>query len=193
MEFKIGNYKEYYWFESHQINLTDIIKKLPELLIGKFLIISHFDGGKFIPNKNEINIGWKNENGMTYAEKITKQVLKMNIYDNYDQWILMNERTQITGIKDYVNYDYFSLIDWQIEKQSLNDEDDLNFINQYEKDRVRLKNEFWKEIEILNPLNFISDGSKFIFVTKEPSEMEILISTVANNGSSQITGNLEKV
>ncbi len=180
MEFNTGNYKEYYWFECHEINLTDFIKKTPELLIGKYLIITHFDGGKFIPNKNEINVGWKNKNGITYADKITKRILKMNIYDNYDQWILMAEKTKINDISDFVNYDYFSLIDWKSERKTLKNVDDANFINQFENEREMLKEKFWNEIESIKPTTFISDGAKFIYVTDNQSEIIKLKSTVAN-------------
>jgi hypothetical protein len=180
MAFNTGNYKEYYWFESHEINLNSLIRKTPELLIGKYLIITHFDGGNFVPNENEVNIGWENENGITYADKVTKRILKMNIYDNYDQWILMAEKIKINKISDFVNHDYFSLIDWKNENKNLKNVDDSNFINQFENERKILKEKFWNEIEKIKLTTFISDGAKFIYVTDNQSEIIKLESTVAN-------------
>ena len=181
MEFNTGKFNGYYWFESHQMNIINFIKLLPELLIGKYLIISHFDGGEFTPNAKELKAGFKKVNGITYTDKITEPILALNIYDNYDQWILMEERTEIKEISDFVNYSGFSLIDWDVEKQHLKNVDDSNFIKRFEIERKILKEKFWKEIDNIKPINFISDGGKFIYVTNKHSEINQLIGTVANN------------
>ena len=185
MIFETGEYKEYYWIETHLISISDLIKHQPDLFLGKFLIISHFDGGIFKPNDKETKRNWKLIDGLTYTEFISKDTFDYAICDNYDQWILMNQPTKIDKVDNFVNYGYFSLIDWTIKINDLTSEDDINFINDYSESRLQLLTRFWNQIEIIAPTNFISDGSKMIFVSKIKNEIDLVKSTIANNAYSK--------
>lgn len=174
MKLNSGQYQDFYWIETNEINLTDLVLKLPELFLGKYLIIISFDGGTYTIKNEELSSGWKYLNGMTYTEIITKRTLHRKLSDNHDQWVLLENNRIIDTMINFVNYTYFSLIDWDKEINYLEDEDDQNFIKRFEKERSKLRERFWEQINIINPLTFISDGSKLIFVTKDEKEIELI-------------------
>lgn len=160
MKYNKGNYNEFFWVETHEITLGDLIKDLPELFLQKYLVNLFFDGS---PKKIE------------FSDAIDEVTLGKLSTDNYDQWILIKEPVQVINATDYVNFTYFSLVDWEKEIDYLQDLDERNFIKQYQDDREKFKDQFWKEISEINPANFISDGSKLIFVSKDKTEVEKII------------------
>ena len=160
MEFNTGNFKQFYWLETSDLTLGQIVSKLPELLIGKYLVSLYFDGSPKETNIQEI----KDLNS-----------LRQLPISNFDQWLLTKEEKNQFNFTDFVNYIYFSLIDWDSEIETLTDQDEIDFIKQYRTDRKNLKEKFWQELEEIDPINFISDGSKLIFVSKSQDEIKKII------------------
>lgn len=170
-----GEHQNFHWLESNLINLREIISILPEIFVGKFLMITHFDGHSYQLNNIDENRGWKKINNLTYTELISQNTLKMNICDNYDQWVLLRQFRQIDPVDAFVNFEYFSLIDWDMEATYLKDDDEKRFINNYQEKRSRVLMNFWDQIKIINPETFVSDGSKFIYVTRYQDEIEKIL------------------
>ena len=165
MEYNTGNFNGFYWFETSKMTIGSLIKQLPELFLNKYLVSMYQDGS---PKR------------LKKAEVICLQTLKRLSTDTHDQWVLTIDEQEAINFIDFVNFTYFSLIDWNTEIDSLQDVDDKKFIEMFLIDRLKLKEQFWSELEVVNPYNFISDGSKLIFVTKDKSEVEKIINTIAN-------------
>lgn len=165
MEYNTGSHKGFFWFETHEISLGQLVEELPELFLQKYLISLYFDGAPI---------------GLESVEVIDSRALDEIPTDNHDQWLLAKEKLQLSNATDFVNFTYFSLVDWDLEISSLQNEDDRKFIVLYSDERKKLKEQFWKEIEEINPFNFISHGSKLIFVTRDKDEVEKIRNTFAN-------------
>ncbi len=165
MEYNTGSHNGFFWFETHEISLGQLIAELPEIFLQKYLISLYFDGAPVELESIYIN---------------DSRVLDKIQTDNYDQLILLKEKLQISKATDFVNFTYFSLVDWETEINTLQDEEDRKFIQLYFRERKKLKEQFWKELEVINPFNFISDGSKLIYVTKDKVEVEKIVTTFTN-------------
>ncbi|MFD0962572.1 hypothetical protein [Pseudofulvibacter geojedonensis] len=130
-----GTHKDFHWFEvvsGYQLCLYTLIDDLPDLFLSKYLCISHFDGGEFAPTNKEVEIGWKKEEEIAYSPKLTNDILNGPICDNYDQWYLFENPTEIPSVESYVNYENFSL------------QEDLE-------EWSELQKSFWSHIESINP------------------------------------------
>lgn len=165
MEYNTGSHNGFFWFETHVINLAQLVEELPDLFLQKYLVSLYFDGAPV---------------ELESVALIDSKTLDEIPTDNHDQWILAKEKLQISNATDFVNFTYFSLVDWDSEISSLQNEDDRKFIELYSGERKKLKEQFWKEIEEIKPFNFISDGSKLIFVTSDKDEVEKIRNTFAN-------------
>ncbi len=161
MEFNKGFFNQFYWLETASLTLGQIVSVLPGLFIGKYLANVYFDGSPKESNCKKIT-------DLNSLNEIRP--------DNFDQWVLTKEDRAPIIFSDYVNYIYFSLINWDLEIKTLTEPDEIVFIEQYRKERKKLSKQFWKELEVVNPVNFISDGSKLIFVSKNQNEIEKIIS-----------------
>lgn len=145
---KTGNY---FWFEcsTDQCDIGIIVESLPELFLGKNLIIVSFDSGAFIPTEEEVERGWKFINDVAYFDSINQFELNGPIYEQFDQWLVSNEVIRIEKMDAYVNYRPFSILS-------------ENCINE-EKQSLRTK--FWEEIHSIKPEQFLFSGRKFIYGT----------------------------
>lgn len=161
---KTGNY---FWFEcsTEQCDIGVIVENLPELFLGKNLIIVSFDSGPFVPTEEEINRGWKFINDIAYFDAINQYELNGPIYDQYDQWLVMNEVTRIEKMDVYVNYSPFSILS-------------ENCKNEYQ---VSLRIKFWEEIHCINPEQFFLSGSKFIYGTTNEEYINQLLKFISKS------------
>jgi len=160
MKYKTGVYRSYYWLEFHfdtDLNLAILVQKKPELFLDKYIAIAYNDSGIFAPSQEEIESGWFLKNEIAYSPKITKQQLSFPLCDHFDQWYIFNQQKEIHKVKSFVNYGGFSIDpNWDGEKE--------------------LQMEFWKHIIELEPDSFVQDGDRLIYISKEHSEIETIIS-----------------
>ena len=54
----IGQHNAYQWLVSDNFSINSLLKRSPEVLIGKYLVITAFDGGPLTPNPEEAKGGW---------------------------------------------------------------------------------------------------------------------------------------
>jgi hypothetical protein len=159
----IGSYGEYKWIVTLNFNFNDLLKKCPNVLLSKYLVITSFDSGPLIPNQEEIENGWT-----IYENTMCSPVLDSleNLpYDNYDEWYVFKKPNEFVNTKTFVNYSGFTLrnpsyllenadITWD-KKAILEDIEIIENLHQ----------EFWNQIQKLSPESYIANGDNFIYVT----------------------------
>jgi len=168
MDIITGQRDNYYWLEtdSDKLKLSDIIDNFSELLIGKHLAVISFDGDSFVPTEEEIKRGWIYKNEIAFYNPLTEEELSRPVFDNnYDQWYLFKDKTEIDQAEIFVIYGGFTLQ----EKANINERQDHNTIMKNDQER------FWREIISLKPHSFILHGDNFIFGTKRKEEFEKIL------------------
>jgi len=182
MNYQKGNKKNYYWIEfgSSDFDLIDLVKNIPNLLIGKYIGIVCFDGGVFTPTEKELTRGWYKENDISYSPKINKIELNGPIYETYDQWCLFKTKTEFDKMTDFVNYGAFTLKDREVELNNIDPTWDKKALKASIESTKSLQTKFWSEVEIIKPESVIINGDFFIYCTKNKKEISEL-KTFANN------------
>lgn len=141
-EGKRGNY---FWIEWQQAFLSDLISAFPQIVIDKYLVNTSFDSGSLSLSDNEVNQGWNKYNELALSPPITEDLDIPNC--QYDEWYVFNSPTTFDDYEVFVNYYGFSLKDFLTDFQE----------------------RFWKQIEILSPETYLSEGGFLICVTKNES------------------------
>jgi len=171
-----GKFGEFYWieFSLQEFNIDDLLRGRPELILDKYLAVVCFDSGPMKLMETEKEKGWTENDKIAFSPKLTMEIIPEIFYEQHDQWCLFEFPTHFVEMTDFVNYIGFTLRDRRPELENIDPTwDKLGMEKQIEA-HEELVQRFWNEMKTINPINFILEGEKFIFVTKHYHEIEVL-------------------
>jgi hypothetical protein len=148
-----GNFKNCFWIEWETCFLSTLLRWVPEIVIGRYLVNTSFDSGTLTVSEEERNQGWYSIGDFTYSPCI-RDVLPVPTPE-FDEWLVFAEPTEIEVWEPFVNYADFSL-------------DDIN-CESYQK-------QFWSQIEKVRPESYLAEGDRLIFATRNRRVHEIALS-----------------
>jgi hypothetical protein len=162
----------------HWVVVREMIRELPILAtqfhVGNRLCISAFDSGPISPSQEETSLGWS-----LIGELMVSPPLAANTEipcDGHDEWYIFSRMPNAIDIKHRcVNYFGFTLAD---PKQLAASQDPT-----WDRTKcdwlVPLQENFWRDIDRLNPVSYVSSGDYDIVVTKNHQFAESIL-TLAN-------------
>jgi len=104
-----GKHGDYRWFQSPNGFLSGLIRRVPQLVIGRFVAVISFDSGPFRPSEHEVQLGWTSVDEVAYSPRVTAP--EDLPYDQYDEWYVFSHPTTVGSPEDFVNYGLFHLRD----------------------------------------------------------------------------------
>jgi hypothetical protein len=143
-----GHRGVFQWIVWNSQFLGELVSAVPQIAIGKYVVISSFDSGPFVPSAEEIERGWIFKSGLAYSPQIrTPDDLP---HDQYDEWYIYPWKREINPPEVFINYADFRLryyaadIEWH-----------------------GLLERFWRQMELLQPESYLAEGDSLIFVTRD--------------------------
>jgi hypothetical protein len=148
-----GNRGAYRWIVWNSQFLRELVSAVPEIVVGKFAVITSLDSGPFIPSEDEVRRGWELKRGLAYSPKVLRA--DDLPHDQFDEWFVFSSRKEIDPPEVFVNYGGFRLRYYtaDIETHSLLER-------------------FWRQMEILQPESYLAEGDFLILVTRNISLYE---------------------
>jgi hypothetical protein len=148
-----GSKGAYEWLSSSEHGLRDLIQVSQNLVLGKFLAITSFDGGAYSPSDAEKSAGWRSRSGIAYSPKLLDISHIRN--GGFDEWYVFENDVELGGVFPaaanpletvpkkrevcvFVNYHGFAL-----------DAPDTEALTKI----------FWMQMDWVRPLAYITDGT----------------------------------
>jgi hypothetical protein len=175
-EFKSGTHGDYTWIE-----LVEKPWELVDLLLthhrGCYLYITAFDSGRITPSEEDSKAGWSLQGEVMVSPPMYEDLhLPAN---GYDEWYVFDRRIDFPQERQvFVNYGRFSLepVDEQLKRfDSSWEHDALDWMRP-------LQDQFWKQMELLNPTSYVAMGEKDLIVTKNKAFGNALKDALAIQG-----------
>ncbi len=161
LPFFTGAYKGFHWMTT-EMEASKFIRLSPQILLGKHLAITAFDGGIFELDHNLESNGWISEGTIAYSPRLEKEPDVEKLCCGFDEWYIFEKETRLgkafrgnvfeqplkTGIvKVFVPFGSFCIVDPRKES---------------------LAELFWKQIDLIKPESYIADGDRFLtFVCRD--------------------------
>jgi hypothetical protein len=153
----VGSHGIYEWLVANQ-DLSTLLRKCPEVVIGKYVAITSLDSGPVLLKEREIAAGWESSGKIAYSPQVHE--IENLPRQWYDEWYVFTdpinlgqshigenvfEVPQEKGhVCVFVNFGGFSLDSREME--------DLATL-------------FWSQLDLLRPESYIADGDFFNFVS----------------------------
>ncbi|MBN2085141.1 MAG: hypothetical protein JW748_07925 [Anaerolineales bacterium] len=151
-----GQRGEFHWIVWDSQFLGELVSAVPGIVAGKFVIVTSFDSGPFIPSDELKNRGWILKSGLAYSPRVTSpDELPSN---QFDEWYVFASRREISPPEVFINYDGFRLRYYAA---------DITLHGYLER--------FWLQMERLQPESYLAEGESLIFVTRDADLYELAL------------------
>src|SRR4030042_5259616 len=143
-----GSRGAYRWIVWNSQFLRELTTAVPEIVVGKFAVVTSFDSGPFVPSDDEIHRGWNLQKGLTYSPKIIP--VDDLPHDQFDEWYVFSSRKEIDPPEIFVNYAGFRLRYYTADIETHG-----------------LLERFWLQMETLQPESYLAAGDSLVFATRD--------------------------
>lgn len=132
------------WPGEAGILITGLIEEFPELVVGRYLVITSFDSGFLTLSESELRDGWHMVGRLAHSPPIRS--VDQIPYDQYDEWLVFDQPVQVEEFETMVNYVGFTPIDFGWEQK---------------------RERFWEQIVRLRPLHVIAQNEGGYLVSRD--------------------------
>ena len=126
------------WSYDWDPSLFDLLERMPELVIGRHVVIASCDSGKYKPSEAELEAGWEVADGFAVSPKITA-VCDLPM-PGFDEWYVYEERPMPRFYRSSVNR--FGFAPLPPDKAT----------------------DFWTQVETALPLHVLGAGTPTMFL-----------------------------
>lgn len=141
-----GERDDYSWVEwdSRAPSLRDLLEAFPKIVMGRYLVNTSFDSGSLPLTESESADGWDKYSRLALSPVITS--LSQIPFDQYDEWYVFESSRRFDDHEVFVNYGGFSL---------------------HTELYLDATERFWRQLSIIEPETYLSEGDNLLFVTKD--------------------------
>lgn len=126
------------WSYEWDPSLTDLLERMPELVLGRHVVIASCDSGPYQPSEAELEAGWEFVDGIAVSPKIA--VASELPTPGFDEWYVYEERPVHRSYRSSVNHFGFAPLP---------------------PDQAT---EFWAQVETALPLHVLGAGTPTMFL-----------------------------
>ena len=162
-----GKHDPYFWLEDPGLSLATLLKAHPEVVLGKYVVVTAFDSGPFCPSDEEFRQGWQSYGALAFSPVI-RSITELP-YDNYDEWYIFDQPPRPESLEVFVNYVHFSLQDAEegLPAPPVEAAWDLTTTESEGYTLRDLQQRFWIQLGRIAPESYVAEGEKLICVTRD--------------------------
>jgi hypothetical protein len=140
------------WPKDIDVGIPDLWRAFPELVVGRFLVNTSLDSGRYRPTAAELAQGWQVVGDLAHSPKIS--ALEQIPRDQFDEWLVFDQPVQISAFETMVNYCDFLPLDFDWEEK---------------------RERFWQQVTNLQPMHVIGENYGTYLVTRDRNLAEKII------------------
>jgi hypothetical protein len=153
--FMLGSHDPYEWLVTDDD--FDLLKLCPEIILGKYLAITAFDSGEFVPTKQEGANGWESRKRIAYSPKI--KVVEDVPRDGWDEWYIFENPTDLGTSHLAENI-------FEVPHENGHVSVLVNYgFALYPPERAGIAELFWPQLARLGPESYVADNDFLTFVS----------------------------
>ena len=162
---------EYIVFHFEEGDVWKLVQRVPEIVLGRRVLVAAFDSGPLHPNPEELDAGWSVLAGTAFSPPVSNiDQLPTAEWDEW--WVFDGIPDPVPRIDDpFVNYTGFSLRDAREVFPEPEPTHDRGLVEACREALSRLQERFWTEAKRCRPLSFVCDG---VVATRDASIAERL-------------------
>jgi hypothetical protein len=124
--------------------ITELWRRFPDLVIGRYLVNTSYDSGYLPLSDSELQDGWHMTGRLAHSPQIrsTDEIP----HDQYDEWLVFDHPVQVEEFETMVNYGKFTPVDFDWEEK---------------------RDRFWEQVVRLRPLHVIAENDGVYLLSRD--------------------------
>ena len=153
--FTVGFQGRFQWLVTDET--FDLLELCPEIVLGKFVAVTSFDSGQFLPSDKETAAGWQHRAKIAYSPKVEKPEDLPRA--GWDEWYIFNTPTDLGT--SHLSENIFEVPQ---------EEGHLSVLVNYgfalhPPERAKLAVLFWPQMARIRPESYVAENDFLTFVT----------------------------
>ena len=142
------------WRNGAGFFIADVWQRVPELVVGRYLVNTSYDSGSLTLSGSEREDGWRMIGPLAHSSQIrsTDQIP----HDQFDEWLVFEQPVQVEEFDTMVNYNGFTPIDFSWDEK---------------------RERFWRQVVQLQPLHVIGENDGVYLVSRDEDLIRKIIAT----------------
>lgn len=158
--FTTGTSGAYQWLTTDEFDFDSLLEVCPSVVLRKYLAITAFDSGPLALVDVPDPTVWKSHGSIAYSS-LVESIENLPERVGFDEWYVFDQPTDL-GQVCRGNVFEASLLPWQLHVF-------VNFAGfSFQRPEVKsLTDLYWRQLEWINPLSYIADGTSLSFVSRD--------------------------
>ncbi len=165
-----GKQGPYTWYQSKFHYLSTLLDQVPEIVVGKYVGVSAFDGQPMEITKNELRNGWEMQ-GQLALSPVVRRVTELP-HNQLDEWFTFLTMEPFTVNERFVRCGGFSLVEPAGDNPFLPASARQTMGSDTAQGQRQKR--FWQQINAVRPESYIAESDKLIVVSRNPEVLEQL-------------------
>jgi hypothetical protein len=158
-----GNHNRYFWLESEDARLFDLLRICPQVVEGKYVVVTACDSGPLKLVEEERALGWTTQGPLAYSPKIERADWVPQ--GEYDEWYIFPAATRMDIPEVFVNDSGFTFLDPGQQQKVLDPTWDREMHAEWREILSEKQSRFWRQLEAIRPETYVAEGNRLILVT----------------------------
>ena len=153
-----------HWACSPNGSLPVLLRRCPELVVGKFVAVTSFDSGPLRLGPRDIAAGWRSDGDVAYSPRV--QAIEQLGTGEWDEWYVLDAPRRLPPLEVFVNYGGFTPEPTpnEIEPGSWWDPQSADSLDQYVSGMAE---RFWAQLQAIRPFGYVAEGDALTVVAAD--------------------------
>jgi hypothetical protein len=160
-----GTHREYGWIVADP-HLDDLLRLVPEIVLGKYVAVTSIDSGPLIPTDEEREAGWESRGGIAYSPRITGvEVLPR---DGWDEWWVFEK--QIDDLGQLASATECNIFASPVSRGAVHALVNYN-LGLHLPEMQPLIDIFWRQFDWIRPLSYLAENDSYLTVVSADKDL----------------------
>jgi hypothetical protein len=160
-----GTHREYEWIVADP-NLDDLLRLVPEIVLGKYVAVTSIDSSPLIPTDEEREVGWESRGGIAYSPRITGvEVLPR---EGWDEWWVFEK--QIDDLGQLVSVTECNIFASPVSRGAVHALVNYN-LGLHLPEMQPLIDIFWRQFDWIRPQSYLAENDSYLTVVSADKDL----------------------
>lgn len=160
-----GQHGSYWWLSSADGRMWSVLSAMPDLVVGKYVVVTAFDAGPLQLTETERRAGWR-QSGKAAVSPLVVDPDMIPSDATYDEWYVFEDAVpSFEGVESFVNFGFSPVSPGAMASYPAQDSVARRAVEERQA-------QFWATLERLHPFLYLSEGQVLTLATTSESVRE---------------------
>jgi SAM-dependent methyltransferase len=160
----VGTHGDYEWLSTEH-SFEDLLRQCPQMVLGKYVAIASYDGGRLLLSDDNRAAGWQSRMDIAFSPRV-ESIAKLPRYMR-DEWYIFADRADLSRISAGVGTDLAACL----EGEQVYPFVDFGGFGLHIPQWAATAALFWKQFDRIRPQTYIADNNDILTIVSSDKRL----------------------